>query len=382
MKKLLIVLFLAFILVGCETPEETVPTGVPNGLAPLEAVEDCDNPTLDGGWVCIWADEFSGDAVDETKWNFEEGAFGGGNNERQYYTRNNTAIVDGKMVITAKQESMGGMPYTSSRLTTRYKGNFQYVRIVTRAKMPSGRGTWPAIWMMPLGSVYGGWPDSGEIDIMEYVGYDKDRIHSTIHTEKFNHRLGTQIGYSRIYDNVETEFKDYEMIWTPGKILTFVDGDKLGEFNYVAELNQEVAYNEAFPFDQMFFLIINLAIGGDWGGAQGIDNTIFPTTFEIDYVRVYKQDYAKVDLEEPTQPGDIQVAQLKNTIFWAKSDDDYGVEHYAIYLDGRFYRYANLNQYTFKGLTANQSYNIQVEAVDFGGRVSPLSNTLSFTFQP
>ncbi|HCZ24569.1 MAG TPA: hypothetical protein DHV05_06970 [Acholeplasmataceae bacterium] len=217
---------------------------------------------------------------------------------------------------------------------------------------------------------------------MEYVGYDKDRIHSTIHTEKFNHRLGTQIGYSRIYDNVETEFKDYEMIWTPGKILTFVDGDKLGEFNYVAELNQEVAYNEAFPFDQMFFLIINLAIGGDWGGAQGIDNTIFPTTFEIDYVRVYKQDYAKVDLEEPTQPGDIQVAQLKNTIFWAKSDDDYGVEHYAIYLDGRFYRYANLNQYTFKGLTANQSYNIQVEAVDFGGRVSPLSNTLSFTFQP
>lgn len=382
MKKLLILLLLAFVLFGCEEKEPTEETiTVPNGLAPLEAVTDCDVPTLDGGWVCIWADEFSGDAVDETKWNFETGGFGGGNNEQQYYTKENTEVKDGKMVITAKLENMGGKAYTSSRLTTKYKGNFQYVRIVTRAKMPTGRGTWPAIWMMPLMSAYGGWPDSGEIDIMEYVGYDPNRIHSTIHTEKFNYSLGTQIGYSRLYENVETEFKDYEMIWTPGRILTYVDGDKLGEFNYVAELNQDVPSSAAFPFDQMFFLIINLAIGGNWGGAQGIDNTIFPTTFEIDHVRVYKYDYATVDKEEPTTPGDIQIAALKNSIFWTKSTDDYGVEEYAVYLDGVFHKYTRLNQIVLTGLVAGQTYNIQVQAVDFVGRVSPLSNTLSYTYK-
>ena len=385
MKKLLILLFLAFVLFGCDKTEPTEETiiNVPNGLAPLEAAEDCEVATLDGGWVCIWADEFSGDAVDETKWNFElgTGSGGWGNNEQQYYTKDNTEVKDGKMVITAKLENMGGKAYTSSRLTTKYKGNFQYVRIVTRAKMPSGRGTWPAIWMMPLMSAYGIWPNSGEIDIMEYVGHNKDRILTTIHTQKFNHTLGTQIGYSRLYENVETEFKDYEMIWSPGRILTYVDGDKLGEFNYVAELNKDVTSAAAFPFDQLFFLIINLAIGGNLGGAQGIDNTIFPTTFEIEHVRVYKLDYATIDKEEPTQPGDVQPALLKNSLFWTKSTDDYGVEEYAVYLDGAFHKYTRLNQIVLTGLVAGQTYNVQVQAVDFVGRVSPLSNTLSYTFK-
>ncbi len=381
MKKLLIILFLAFVLFGCDDKEPTEELTVPNGLAPLTPASDCDIPTLEGGWVCTWADEFSGDAIDESKWNFELGNFGGGNNELQTYTKENTEVVDGKMVITARRETKDQRSYTSSRLTTKYKGNFQYVRIITRAKMPSGRGTWPAIWMMPVMNSYGGWPNSGEIDIMEYVGYDKNRIHTTIHTEKFNHKLGTQIGYSRLYENVETEFKDYEMIWTPGKILTYVDGDKLGEFNYVAELNKDVKSSAAFPFDQMFFLIINLAVGGDWGGAQGVDDTIFPTALEVDYVRVYKQDYATLDTENPTQPGDIQLAMLKNSIYWTKSTDDYGVEEYAVYLDGKFHKYTRLNQIVLTGLVKDQTYLIQVQAVDFVGRVSPLSNTLSYTYK-
>ncbi|MDO9629472.1 MAG: glycoside hydrolase family 16 protein [Acholeplasmataceae bacterium] len=384
MKKILIIILFMFVLVGCKTtptePIETEIPSVPNNLQPLSAVSDCDVPTLQGGWVCIWADEFNGNVVDETKWTFEVGGFGGGNQEVQYYSRHNTEVVDSKLVITALRETMGGKQYTSSRLNTKYKGSFKYVRIVVSAKMPTGRGTWPAIWMMPLMNAYGVWPRSGEIDIMEYVGYDKDKIHSTIHTEKFNHNLGTQLGYSRVYEGVETSFKEYEMIWSPGSITTYVDGNKLGEFAYVPHFNQDVPYNQVFPFDQEFFLIINLAIGGTWGGAQGIDNTIFPTTMEVDYVRVYKQDYAVLDKEAPTVPTNLSLAQLKNTIFWNKSNDDYGVEKYAVYLDGAFHKYASLNQITFTGLTASQIYQVQIQAVDFVGRTSDMSETMLLTF--
>ncbi|MCF7930538.1 MAG: glycoside hydrolase family 16 protein [Acholeplasmataceae bacterium] len=376
MKKILIIALLMFILVGCEKDSGEVP----NGLLPLTAIDDCDEPTLEGGWTCIWADEFNGTEVDETKWNFEVNGSGGGNNELQYYTRENASIVDGKLVITAKKESYLGKDYTSSRLTTKYKGTFEYVRIVVRAKNPVGRGTWSAIWMMPLMNAYGGWPDSGEIDIMEYVGYDPSYVHSTIHTEKFNHNLNTQIGFGRLVPNSNTEFHDYELIWSPGYLKTMVDGETIGEFNYVPALTSDTPYPEAFPFDQEFFLILNLAIGGNWGGVQGVDTTAFPTTFEIDYARVYKQDYATLDKEKPSEPENISLAQLKNTIYWQKSTDDYGVAEYAVYLDGEFHKYANLNQITFSGLNIGQTYQVQIQAVDFVGRASSLSESFSLMY--
>ncbi len=381
MKKLIILILFLFILVGCEPEEETViETVVPNGLEPLVAVEDCENPTLEGGWTCIWADEFDGDVVDETKWNFEDGGYGGGNQELQYYTRNNTEIVDGKLVITAKKESYMGKEYTSSRLNTKYKGNFKYVRIKVGAKMPAGRGMWGAIWMMPLMNAYGGWPNSGEIDINEYVGYDENRIYTTIHTEKFNHNLGNQIGFSRVIQNAETEFHDYEMIWTPGSIKVYVDDYKFGDFNYVPVFNSEVPYQEAFPFDQQFFLILNLAVGGTWGGSQGVDNTAFPSTLEVDYVRVYQQDFATLDKERPDQPVGLTIGTLKNSIYWTKATDDYGVEEYAIFLDGVFHKYVRMNQVILTGLTAGNTYAVQVQAVDFVGRISDKSQTLSFSY--
>jgi len=377
MKKILILALLLLALVGCEGKDNTIP----NGLLPLTAVNDCDEPTLEGGWTCIWADEFNGSEVDSTKWNFEVNTSGGGNNELQSYTDRNAQVVDGKLVITAKRESDSFKEYTSSRLTTKYKGTFQYVRIVVRAKMPTGRGTWPAIWMMPLMNVYGGWPDSGEIDIMEYVGYKPNTVYSTIHTEKFNHNLGTQIGFERTVNNAETEFHDYEMIWSPGYIKTLVDGEKIGEFNYTPAFTSDVAYNEAFPFDQEFFLILNLAVGGDWGGVQGVDVLAFPTTFEIDYARVYKQDYATVDKDAPDAPTDLSIALLANTIYWKKANDDYGVERYAVYIDGEFDKYTNLNQVTLKGLTKGERYQVQVRSVDFVGRASAMSETLTVTYQ-
>jgi len=377
MKKLLMLMMLAFVLFGCKANDTQE---VPNGLAPLEAVSDCDVPTLDGGWTCVWADEFNGTAVDENKWNFEVNGSGGGNNELQYYRSENAAVSDGKLIITAKQESYMNMNYTSARLNTKYKGNFQYERVIVRAKLPTGRGTWPAIWFMPLMSVYGGWPNSGEIDLMEYVGYDPYVVHSTLHTE-FNHNPYNPVSYHKTVSDAETAFNDYEMIWSPGQILTYVNGEKFGEFNYIPGFTSNNPYSEVFPFDQQFFLILNLAIGGNWGGVEGVDNTIFPTTFEIDYVRVYRLDYATIDKEVPSQPTNIQSAQLANTIYWKASSDDYGVEKYAVYVDGAFKKYANLNQITLAGLTSGQTYDVQIQAVDFVGRVSEMSDVFSFTYQ-
>jgi beta-glucanase (GH16 family) len=413
MKKMILIVLLTLFLVGCTTAVSTTSTTseipvsttspttettttsttpttttttstertVPNGLAPLSPVEDCLVPELPGGWICIWADEFSGTAVDETKWNFEVNGDGGGNNELQYYRRENATVADGFLSITAKSENYMGKLYTSARLNTKYKGSFENVRIIVRAKMPSGRGTWPAIWMMPLMNAYGGWPDSGEIDIIEYVGYDPDTIHCTIHTEIFNHKLGTQLGFSKDIQNAETEFHDYELVWSPGHLEGHVDGTKYAEFNYMAGLTKDYYYHQAFPFDSPFFLILNVAVGGNWGGAQGVDPTIFPTSMEVDYVRVYKLDYAMIDEEAPTTPTDLEPTNLDNTLFWRPSTDDYGVEGYAVFVNGQFKKYTTLNQVTLTGLTRGVTYDIQVQAVDFVGRASELSSILSFTYE-
>lgn len=371
MKKILIFILLLFILVGCNPSSQS-------NITPLKPVEGCNEPTLEGGWVCIWADEFEDEEIDESKWNFEVNDYGGGNNELQYYTRKNAEIVDGKLVITALKEDYLTRNYTSSRLTTKYKGDFRYGRIIVSAKLPSGAGTWPAIWMMPTLNTYGGWPHSGEIDIMEYVGRRPEHVFSTIHTTKFNHNLGTQIGYDIDVPTAETEFHTYEIIWNPGEIITYVDGVSFATFRYTAAFNQDVPYYEAFPFDQDFFLILNLAIGGGLGG--DVDDSIFPQAFEIDYVRVYRYDYATIDKEVPTQVTNLQIAQLKNTIFWNPSSDDYGVEKYAIYVDGELYDHANLNQYTFDDLVKGKAYQVEIEAIDFVGNRSERSQILSFTY--
>lgn len=379
MKKIfnIVTLFaLIFLLASCDPKESSVP----NGLQPLTPVNDCEIGRLDSDWVCIWADEFNGTEVDEEKWTFVIDGQGGGNNELQYYRRENAEVKDGKLIITAKNESFMGRTYTSARLNSKYKGDFQYVRVVARAKMAPGVGTWAAIWMMPTMNAYGGWPNSGEIDIMEYVGYDVNRVHSTIHTRSFNHNLGTQIGSAVTVPNVETEFKEYEMIWRPGNIITYVDGLKIAEFGYAPQFNRLIPYHYAFPFDQLFHLIINLAIGGNWGGVEGVDANAFPTQMEVDYVRVYQLDYATIDKESPSIPSNITLAQLNNTIYWRASTDDAGVEKYAIYVNGELKDYARLNQYTFTGLLANQTYQIEIEAIDFVGRTSGKSEIFSLLY--
>ena len=246
-------------------------------------------PPVDKNWkfetTPVWADEFDVAGVpNTTKWGYDLGGSGWGNNELQYYTDAlaNAKVENGKLVITAIKENVGGKNYTSARLVSKNKGDFLYGRIETRAKLPSGRGTWPAIWMLPTDWAYGGWPKSGEIDIMEHVGYDPNNVVMSVHTDAYNHGIGTQKSATKLIPTAMSEFHNYRVDWTPYAVRGYIDDQLVFTF-----INEGKGYS-TWPFDKRFHLLLNLAVGGNWGGAQGVDDTIFPAVFEIDYVRVYK----------------------------------------------------------------------------------------------
>jgi beta-glucanase (GH16 family) len=246
-------------------------------------------PPTDKNWqfenIPVWSDEFDYTGLPNTaKWGYDIGGSGWGNNELQYYTNalNNAKVESGNLVITAIKEPINGKNYSSARLITKNKGDFLYGRVEIKAKLPSGRGTWPAIWMLPTDWVYGDWPKSGEIDIMEHVGYDLNKVHVTVHTEAYNHSIGTQKGTNMMVPTATTDFHKYRVDWTPYAVRGYIDD--LLMFTFINEGKGAAAW----PFDKRFHLILNLAIGGNWGGAQGVDDTIFPKSMEVDYVRVYK----------------------------------------------------------------------------------------------
>lgn len=234
----------------------------------------------------VWSDEFEYTGLpDSAKWNYDVGGGGWGNNELQYYTSKrteNARVENGNLIIEAIKEIYAGMNYTSARLVTKNQGDWLYGKVEVSAKLPAGRGTWPAIWMLPTDWEYGGWPSSGEIDIMEHVGYDEGRVHATIHTEDYNHMLGTQQGSSVIISDAISAFHTYSMEWTPIKIDFFADGVKYFTFYKYADDYKK------WPFNKRFHLIMNIAVGGSWGGAQGVDIYAFPTRMEVAYVRVYQ----------------------------------------------------------------------------------------------
>lgn len=247
-------------------------------------------PPVDKGWefesTPFWKDEFEYTGLpDPAKWGYDVGGHGWGNNELQYYTEEreeNARVEDGKLVITAIRENIQGREYSSARIVSRGKGDFLYGRFEIRAKLPAGRGTWPAIWMLPTDWEYGNWPSSGEIDIMEHVGYDPNNVLMSVHTEAYNHMIGTQKSGGKNVPTAIDSFHVYRIDWTPYAIRGFIDGEQIFTF-----VNEGKGY-KTWPFDKKFHLLMNLAVGGNWGGAQGIDETIFPARFEIDYVRVYR----------------------------------------------------------------------------------------------
>ena len=175
------------------------------------------------------------------------------------------------------------MAYTSTRLVTRNKLDALYGRFEIKAKLPTGRGTWPAIWMLPTDWKYGSWPRSGEIDVMEHVGFDADTVHGTVHTKSFNHTIGTQVGKQIKSETLYDQYHVYALEWFEDRIDIFMDDKKYFSFN-----NSKKGIDE-WPFDQNFHLLLNLAVGGNWGGKEGIDDTIFPATMKVDYVRVYQK---------------------------------------------------------------------------------------------
>lgn len=232
-----------------------------------------------------WADEFNYTGQpDPAKWGYDIGGSGWGNNELQYYTdsRSNSNVSDGVLTITARKENVQGKQYSSARLVSKGKGDFLYGRFEIKAKLPTGRGTWPAIWMLPTDWAYGEWPKSGEIDIMEHVGYDQNKVHITVHTDAYNHSKGTEKGKNKIIETASTEFHLYRVDWTPYAVRGYIDDQQVFEF-----INEGKGYS-TWPFDKRFHLLMNIAVGGNWGGAQGVDPSVFPQAMEVDYVRVYE----------------------------------------------------------------------------------------------
>jgi len=244
----------------------------------------CASNKIHSGKKLIWNDEFNGKGLpDSLKWNYDVGGDGYGNEEAQFYTKKrpeNVRMEGGNLVIEARKENWEKNKYTSARLLTKGKFSFQYGTVEVRAKLPKGRGTWPAIWMMSENMKQ--WPDDGELDIMEHVGFNQGYIHASVHTKKYNHIQGTQKTDTLFVKDASEKFHVYKADWTPQKIDVYIDEQKF--FTYE---NKEKTYG-AWPFDQPYFIILNLAVGGFWGGKEGIDDSIFPQKYYIDYVRVYQ----------------------------------------------------------------------------------------------
>jgi beta-glucanase (GH16 family) len=242
-------------------------------------------------WNLVWNDEFDYNGLpDSTKWSYETGGNGWGNNEKQYYMKKsiqNSLVKNGILNIIANKKQIETSNYSSAKLTTYQKFSLQYGKIEVMAKLPAGKGTWPAIWMLPESykNETEAWPLCGEIDIMEHVGKEPNFIHTSLHSELYNHIKGTQVTYFRKLDDVFNTFHKYGIEWSAKSIKFYID-DKLF-FESDKGQDGRISTNEGWPFDKPYYLILNLAIGGNWGGE--IDDSIFPVEMQIDYVRIYKK---------------------------------------------------------------------------------------------
>jgi len=234
----------------------------------------------------VWADYFEKDGIPNQEiWQYETGGHGFGNNEDQYYTNRlkNAFVKDVVLNIVAYEEDFENRKYTSAKLTTYQKKSIKYGKIVVKAKVPKGLGTWPAIWLLP-NSIRENmpWPLCGEIDLMEHVGRNPYNIHFSLHTKKYNHNIGNQYTHIVSNDKIFDEFQSYEMIWEKDKIEFYLNGIKQVTFEKRGDDDFE-----GWPFNEEFYLILNLAIGGNWGGE--IDKTIFPSVLQIASVEVFEK---------------------------------------------------------------------------------------------
>ncbi|MBA4410468.1 MAG: hypothetical protein C0397_13725 [Odoribacter sp.] len=259
-------------------------------------------------YVKVWGDEFNTPGLpDSTKWDYEMGKVR--NDELQYYTfkrSENARIQDTVLIIETRKEAYKGASYTSASLISRYKGDWLYGKFEIRAKVPTGKGTWPAIWMMPTDDEYGGWPKSGEIDIMEYVGMNPSNLYFTAHFGSDSGAGHKSSGnYTTAISQPYNKFITFSLIWTPTKMEWFADGVKYHTYTKTSD------DPKVWPFNKMFYFILNLAYGGSWGAQQGIDDTKLPHKFFIDYVRVYQlqESAGPFSLKiEPATGGTVEIS--------------------------------------------------------------------------
>ena len=246
--------------------------------------------TLDAApLTLVFADEFDdGSEPDPSRWAHDRHANATGwyNEEWQYYGPDNARVEDGSLRITARRGAprnapdYGGQAYSSARLHTKGRFAFRYGRAEARIRVPCGRGLWPAFWMLPEEG--GDWPRSGEIDIMEYVGHDPHRFHATVHTAAFNHVAGTAVGESRTVRPACGAWHVHRLDWGPDALTVSLDGTPYFTFR------NDGRGPDSWPFDREFHLLLNVAIGGTWGGEDGVDEAVFPAEMAVDYVRVWQ----------------------------------------------------------------------------------------------
>jgi len=237
----------------------------------------------------VWHDEFDYDGLpDSAKWKYdtEGNEVGWGNLEAQEYTvakKENAGVENGILRITALYQDSNEKEFSSARLTS--KADWQYGRVEVNARLPRARGTWSAIWMMPGNWTFkdGNWPDIGEIDIMEHVGHDEGIVHASAHSKDYQWQTKTQQTATLFVQQVTSRFHTYALEWTPDRLFAFVD-DSL----YFQYQNEGLGESK-WPYNKPYYLILNLAIGGAWGGLNGIDTNAFPQTMEVDFVRIYQK---------------------------------------------------------------------------------------------
>ncbi|NUY82226.1 glycoside hydrolase family 16 protein [Flavobacterium sp. MAH-1] len=224
----------------------------------------------------VWEENFDGKTLNEKAWNYETGAGGWGNHERQTYDKTSHTIADGKLTITVKKD---GDHYSSTRITTKGKKEFQYGYMEARVKLPVGHGIWPAFWMLGSNISEKGWPKGGEIDIMEYIGREPHMAYTTVHTQDTH---GAHASSKKTeFPDIENGYHLFACDWNKDRIIFFVDDKPV--YTYSPENKTEGNW----PFDQPFFFIINCAVGGDFGGPE-VDDKIFPQQYVVDYVKVYQ----------------------------------------------------------------------------------------------
>jgi beta-glucanase (GH16 family) len=332
--------------------------------------------------VLVWSDEFNTPGItlpNDSSWGYDAVPPGTYNHEAQNYTYKrleNTRVRNGYLVIQARNDNYQGYPISSGRLSTAGKRDWLYGRVVVNAKLPiNKKGTWPAIWMLPTDWIYGGWPNSGELDIMEEVGYDPNVIHASAHSNAYNVAHSNQKTAVRTISDCTTAFHDYIVEWTPSSLNFYIDAVLYLTFN-----NENQGWTK-WPYNQRNFLILNLAIGGDWGGVQGIDYSQFPDSMSIDYVRVYKYN-APVDVTPPTAPTALAARPSSYSIglTWTASIDNFAVKRYEVYSD-TLIDSTIFSNFTIANLTPETDYNFKVRAIDYAGNASDFDSISTATTQ-